>query len=183
MLKDHKDLETLERLESVFSWAGMITLPREPEIWCVYFLGMFYSLEEEAFLKAADRLQLPTRMKNSLGQDRTTCRESLKRLNSQKEWEPKEIYHTFANLSIEAVIFLIALSSSDRLNQYVNIYFAQYQGKSEPSLTGDDLVKMGLDPGPVFKSVFNALREARVMGRVNTREEEVALVEERFLKP
>ena len=183
MLKDHKDLETLERLESVFSWAGMITLPREPEIWCVYFLGMFYSLEEEAFLKAADRLQLPTRMKNSLGQDRTTCRESLKRLNSQKEWEPKEIYHTFANLSIEAVIFLLALSSSDRLNQYVNIYFAQYQGKSEPSLTGDDLVKMGLDPGPVFKSVFNALREARVMGRVNTREEEVALVEERFLKP
>ena len=183
MLKGRKDLEALEKLESVFSWAGMITLPREPEIWCVYFLGMFYSLEEEAFLKAADRLQLPTRMKNSLGQDRTTCRESLKRLNSQKEWEPKEIYHTFANLSIEAVIFLIALSSSDRLNQYVNIYFAQYQGKSEPSLTGDDLVKMGLDPGPVFKSVFNALREARVMGRVNTREEEVALVEERFLKP
>jgi len=182
MLKDRKDLETLERLESVFSWAGMITLPREPEIWCVYFLGLFYSLEEEAFLKATDRLQLPTRMKNSLGQDRTTCSESLKRLKSQNEWEPKEIYHTFANLSIEAVIFLIALSSSDRLNQYVNIYFAQYQGKSEPSLTGDDLVEMGIEPGPVFQSVFNALREARVMGRVNTREEEVALVEEQFLK-
>jgi tRNA nucleotidyltransferase (CCA-adding enzyme) len=106
----------------------------------------------------------------------------LKRLNSKKEWGPKEIYHTFANLSIEAVIFLMALSSSDRLNQYVNIYFAQYQGKSEPSLTGDDLVEMGIEPGPVFQSVFNALREARVMGRVNTREEEVALVEEQFLK-
>ena len=183
MLKDRKDLETLERLESVFSWAGMITLPREPEIWCVYFLGLFYSLEEEAFLKATDRLQLPTRMKNSLGQDRITCSESLKRLKSQNEWEPKEIYHTFANLSIEAVIFLIALSSSDRFNQYANIYFTQYQCKSEPSLTGNDLVKMGMEPGPVFQLVFNALREARVMGRVNTREEEVALVEERFLKP
>ena len=182
MLKGRKDLEALENLESVFSWAGMITLPREPETWRVYLLGLFYSLEEEAFLKATDRLQLPTRMKYSLGQDRTTCRESLKRLNSKKEWGPKEIYHTFANLSIEAVIFLMALSSSDRLNQYVNIYFAQYQGKSEPSLTGDDLVEMGIEPGPVFQSVFNALREARVMGRVNTREEEVALVEEQFLK-
>ena len=58
MLKDRKDLETLERLESVFSWAGMITLPREPETWRVYLLGLFYSLEEEAFLKATDRLQL-----------------------------------------------------------------------------------------------------------------------------
>ena len=49
-------------------------------------------------------------------------------------------------------------------------------------MTGDDLVEMGIEPGPVFQSVFNALREARVMGRVNTREEEVALVEEQFLK-
>ena len=106
----------------------------------------------------------------------------MERLKSQKEWGPKEIYHTFASLSVEAVIFLIAKSSSDRLNQYANVYFTQYQGKAEPSLTGDDLVEMGLEPGPVFQSVFNALRDARVMGRVNTREEEVALVEEQFLK-
>jgi hypothetical protein len=65
----------------------------------------------------------------------------------------------------------------------VYIYFTQYQGKAKPSLTGEDLVKMGMKPGPVFKSVLNALREARVMGIVNSREEEVALVEERFLKP
>ncbi len=182
MLKDAKDLKTLEKLESVISWAGMLDLPQEPEIWQVYFLGLFYSLEEEVFLKAADRLHLPTRMKKSLEQDRSQCRESLIRLKNQKEWEPKEIYHTFANLSVEAVIFLVALSSSDRLNQYANIYFAQYQGKAEPALTGDDLVGMGMEPGPVFQSVLNALREARVSGIVSTKEEEVALVEERFLK-
>jgi tRNA nucleotidyltransferase (CCA-adding enzyme) len=183
MLKNPKDLETLQRLESVFSWAGMVDLPREPEVWQVYFLGLFYSLDEKAYLKAVDRLHLPTRMKNFLGQGRVQCRECLKLLSSKAEWGPKEIYYTFANLSVETVIYLIALSSSDRLNQYANIYFTQYQGKVEPSLTGDDLVEMGLEPGPVFQSVFSALREARVMGEVNTREEEVALVEERFQKP
>jgi len=183
MMKDPKDLEVLDKLESVFSWAGMLTLPSEPEVWQVYFMALFYSLDEEAYLKSVDRLQLPTRLKNSLGQGRTQCRESLKRLSSNKEWEPKEIYDTFSNLSIEAVLFLVALSSSDRLNQYANIYFTQYQGKVEPALTGDDLVKMGLEPGPIFQSVFSVLREARVMGNVNTREEEVALVEEKFLNP
>jgi tRNA nucleotidyltransferase (CCA-adding enzyme) len=182
MMTDPKDLEVLDKLESVFSWAGMLNLPREPEVWQVYFMGLFYSLDEEAYLKSVDRLQLPTRLKNSLGQGRTQCRESLKRLNSKEEWEPKEIYDTFSNLSIEAVIYLVALSSSDRLNQYANIYFTQYQGKVEPALTGDDLVKMGLEPGPIFQSVFSVLREARVMGNVSTREEEVALVEEKFLK-
>ncbi|MBT3921231.1 MAG: CBS domain-containing protein [Nitrospina sp.] len=182
MMKDPKDLEMLDRLEAVFSWAGMVNLPREPEVWQVYFLGLFYSLEEDAYSNAIARLQLTTRMKNSLEQSRAQCRESVKRLNSKKEWDPKEIYHTFAHLSIEAVIFLLALSSSDRLNQYANIYFTQYQGKVEPSLTGDDLVKIGLEPGPIFQSVFNALREARLMGKVNTRDEELALVEKQFLK-
>lgn len=182
MLQAPKDLEVLERLESVFSWADRVITADKPDVWYVYFLGLFYSLKEDAFLKAADRLHLPTRMKNSLQADRTHCRESLELLNSNKEWGPKEIYNAFANLSVEAVVYLIALSSTDRLNQYANIYFAQYQGKAEPALTGDDLVKMGLEPGPVFQSVLNALREARVMGSVSSREEEVALVEDQFLK-
>jgi len=183
MMKDPKDLEILERLEAVFSWAGMINLPRAPEVWQVYFLGLFYSLDEKAYSNAVDRLQLTTRMKNSLEQGRFQCRESLKRLSSKEEWEPKDIYYTFADLSIETILFLLALSSSDRLNQYANIYFTQYQGKVEPSLKGDDLVKMGLEPGPVFQSVFCVLREARLMGKVNTRDEELALVKEQFLKP
>ena len=181
MLKGPQDIEILERLESVFPWAERVIVHGKPETWYVYFLGLFYSLDEKAFLKAADRLHLPTRMKNSLQEDRTRCRESLKQLASKEEWEPKEIYQTFAHLSVEAVVFLMALSSTDRLNQYANLYFAQYREKAEPSLTGDDLIKMGLEPGPVFHSVLNALREARVMGSVNSREEEVALVEERFL--
>ncbi len=182
MLLAPKDLEVLERLESVFSWADRVITADKPDVWYVYFLGLFYSLKEDVFLKAADRLHLPTRMKNSLQVDRIHCRENLELLVPDKEWGPKEIYHAFANLSVEAVVFLIALSSTDRLNQYANIYFSQYQGKAEPALTGDDLVEMGMEPGPVFQSVLNALREARVMGSVSTREEEVALVEEQFLK-
>jgi tRNA nucleotidyltransferase (CCA-adding enzyme) len=182
MLQDPKDLAVLDRLESVFSWADRVITANKPDVWYVYFLGLFYSLKEDAFLKAADRLHLPTRMKNSLQADRIHCREILELLISNKEWGPKEIYHAFANLSVAAVIYLIALSSTDRLNQYANIYFTQYQGMAEPALTGDDLVKMGLEPGPIFQSVHNALREARVMGSVNSREEEVALVKEQFLK-
>ncbi len=182
MLSSPHDLEVLERLESIFPWADRVISPPKPEVWYVYFLGLFYPLDEDAFLKAADRLHLTTRMKNSLRDDRAHIRECMQKLVSKKEWGPKEIYHTFSSLSVEAVVFLMALSSAERLNQYANIYFTQYQGKAELSLTGDDLVEMGLEPGPVFQSVLNELREARVMGEVNSREEEVALVEERFLK-
>jgi tRNA nucleotidyltransferase (CCA-adding enzyme) len=182
MLEAHEDFEVLKRLESIFPWAERVICIRKPEVWYVYLLGLFYSLTEEAFFKAADRLHLTARIKKSLCEDSTNCRQTLKQLMLRKAWEPKEIYHAFANLSVEAVIFLMALPGTDRINQYANTYFTQYQSKAEPYLRGGDLVKMGIKPGPVFQSVFNALREARIMGSVSSREEEVALVEERFLK-
>jgi tRNA nucleotidyltransferase (CCA-adding enzyme) len=182
MLKAPKDIEILERLESVFPLMERDIDTEKLEVWYVYFLGFFYSLDEEAFFKATSRLHFPTRIKKSLKADIIGCRASMELLRLNKKWGPKEIYHVFSNISVEAVVFLITLSSTDRLNEYVNIYFSEYHGKVEPSLKGDDLVAMGLKPGPVFQSVFNALQEARVMGSVNSREEEVALVEEKFLK-
>ena len=183
IFKEPQDLEVLERLETIFLSEEKDIVLGKPEVWYVYLLGLFYSLDEEAFLKAAKRLCLSNTIKNSLHKDRTNCRESLKQLMSKKECGPKEIYHAFANLSVEGVVFLMALSSTDSINKYANIYFTQYQGRMKPSLTGSDLMKMGMEPGPVFKFALNALREARVDGSVKSREEEIALVEERFLKP
>ncbi|MZH03102.1 MAG: CBS domain-containing protein, partial [Nitrospinae bacterium] len=100
MLQAPKDFEVLERLESVFSWSERVITADKPDVWYVYFLGLFYSLKDSEFLKAAERLHLPTRMKNSLQSDRIHCRESLEQLDSNKEWGPKEIYHAFANLSV-----------------------------------------------------------------------------------
>jgi tRNA nucleotidyltransferase (CCA-adding enzyme) len=182
MFKEPQELEVLERLDSIFLSEERIIVTGKPKVWYVYLLGLFYYLDEVAFLKAAKRLHLPNRLKNSLYEDRTHCRESLEKLIFKKKCEPVEIYHAFANLSVEGVVFLMALSSTDSINKYVNIYFTHYQGRVKPSLTGNDLAKMGVEPGPIFKFILNALLEARIEGSVKSREEEIALVEERFLK-
>ncbi len=48
---------------------------------------------------------------------------------------------------------------------------------AETELTGDDLKAMGLKPGPHFGRLLGALRDARLDGKVSTREEEEALLE------
>jgi tRNA nucleotidyltransferase/poly(A) polymerase len=45
-----------------------------------------------------------------------------------------------------------------------------------PLLTGYDLTEMGLQPGPLFKRVLAAVREAQLEGIVKTREEALQLV-------
>jgi tRNA nucleotidyltransferase (CCA-adding enzyme) len=176
------DVKALEKISAVLSWAEFISLPEKPEVWYVYFLSLLYSLDEESFAQTADRLQMQARLKKSLIRDRETCKEGLMLLEKDKDWSPETIYNQLSEFSVEAVIYFLAVASTDRANQYANTYFTQYHKQAELSLTGDDLVKMGVKPGPVFQSVFKALREAHVKGEIETREEEVAWVKKQFLE-
>ena len=182
IILDSADLEALGKIETVLSWAETISLTEKPEVWYVYLLAIIYSLDDESFMQMLEKLQMQARLKKSLTIDRRTCKKALELLAEDKNWEPEVIYHLFSDLSIEALIYFLAVDSTDRANQYANIYFTQYCGQAELSLTGDDLVEMGLKPGPVFQSVFNALREAHVKGAIETRDDEVCWVKKEFLE-
>ena len=181
MVLSPTDIVALEKIEALVAWTETISLPDEPEIWYVYFLAIFYSLQEDSFSQTIDRLQVPARLKKSLKQDRIACKEGLAHLKNDMDWKPEKIYNLFSNFSMEAIIYFLAIATTDRVTQYANIYFTQYYRRAKLSLTGDDLLEMGMEPGPVFQSVFKALREAHIKGEIETREEEVALVRKQFL--
>ena len=44
-----------------------------------------------------------------------------------------------------------------------------------PLITGDDLEAAGLKPGPLFKRVLESVYDAQLEGRVNSREEALAM--------
>jgi len=50
----------------------------------------------------------------------------------------------------------------------------------KPMLTGDDLARLGLSPGPLYRRILDALRAARLDGRVRSVEDEIAFVHRRF---
>jgi tRNA nucleotidyltransferase (CCA-adding enzyme) len=46
-----------------------------------------------------------------------------------------------------------------------------------PALTGDDLKRMGIKPGPVYRRILSKLLEARLNGTVNDEDDERTLVQ------
>ena len=179
---DAAGLEALGKIETVLSWTETISLPEKPEVWYVYLLAIIYSLDDESFMQMIKKLQIQARLKKSLIIDRRTCKKALELLAEDKAWGPEVIYNLFSDLSIEALIYFLAVDSTDRAKKYANIYFTQYCGQAELSLTGNDLVEMGLKPGPIFQSVFKALREAHLRGVIETRDDEVCWVKKEFLE-
>jgi tRNA nucleotidyltransferase (CCA-adding enzyme) len=46
----------------------------------------------------------------------------------------------------------------------------------KPALGGDDLIAMGVPPGPRVKKILQRLREARLDGKVTSKKEEEEMV-------
>jgi poly(A) polymerase len=52
--------------------------------------------------------------------------------------------------------------------------------KPAPLLCGDDLIAQGYDPGPIFKTILQAVEDAQLEGRIHNRPEALQLVQEQF---
>jgi tRNA nucleotidyltransferase (CCA-adding enzyme) len=182
LLLDARTLEALDRVEGVLSWAKMVPFAHPPETWFVYFMGLLSELDKPVFEQVVERLNIPLRLKKRLEMDLEACVEARLRLAGANELSPPEIYDIFSPLSPEGIIFLLATLADDRANKYATLFVTQYQSQAKLALTGDDLIAMGVCPGPVFQQVFKALRDARVNGQVNSKKDEISLVQQKFLR-
>jgi tRNA nucleotidyltransferase (CCA-adding enzyme) len=160
----------------------MVPFADPPETWFIYFMGFLSELDKPAFAQVLERLKIPLRLKKRLEMDLEACAITRRELAGANELSPPEIYDIFSPLSPEGIIFLLAALADDRANKYATLFVTQYQRQAKLSLTGDDLIEMGVSPGPLFQQVFKALRDARVNGQVNSKKDEIALVEQQFLQ-
>ncbi|CAI2718899.1 CBS domain-containing protein [Nitrospina watsonii] len=181
LMKNLRNMQVLERIEEIFTLSNVIKLVENPDAGFMYFLGMLYGLKAADLNQVAHRLSLPAKIKKRVKEDIGNCESVLKTLRRKRKCEPSDIYNLFAGLSTEALLLVMAVSGDDRINKHVLMYFTQYNPSAALSLTGDDLIEMGIRPGPVFQTVFKALRDARINGQVHNRDDEVALVEKKFL--
>jgi tRNA nucleotidyltransferase (CCA-adding enzyme) len=176
------NFEALERVDQVLAWAKMLPLPKEPEVWFVYFLGLLCPLSDEEFEQALIRLHPPQRLRNRLQLDREAVLNSRRTLESSKEFSPGEIFDIFSQCTPEATVYLLALVDSERVNKFATLYFTQYHQQARLELNGNDLNSLGVQPGPLYQEVFRSLREARLNGLVNSKDDELDWVKREVLK-
>jgi poly(A) polymerase len=107
-------------------------------------------------------------------------------LSDARKMRPSKLKPTFVHEHIQD---LFALHRADALSSGHNVDHVDYceklrnkwaeEGKLDPPplLTGNDLLAMDLEQGPLFKKLLAAVREAQLDGTITTTEEAKALVE------
>lgn len=89
---------------------------------------------------------------------------------------PSQIEQLFRGLS-ETELLLLRVSDHlpQAIHNTVTIYFETWQ-HIKPEIDGGALIKMGLRPGPQFKVILDKLLAAKLDGKVNSKQDEIDLV-------
>jgi tRNA nucleotidyltransferase (CCA-adding enzyme) len=174
-----KTMELVEAVSGVLAWWKYLFMKDSVDPWRVYFLGLTDRLSDHEYREVLQRMSYPGSQGQEPFRERTRMRHSLATLARDEDPSPSRVCDLLSGLSMEALLFMMAKTGRDRTRMAISDYINTLR-YVRPLLTGNDLVAMGHKPGPVFGAMLGALRDARLDGRVVTREDEMELLTRRF---
>ncbi len=155
-----------------FAQARQLTSPHPPEVG-LYLALIAYPLNDEEGESLISRLNLPKSLVRTV-RDTITLKGRLK-LVTVPGLSPSSIYNFLDGYSPQALVANSLATESPTASQNIRFFLSKLR-HVEASLSGEDLMKLGVTQGPQIKKVLELLREARLNGRVTTREGEEELV-------
>ncbi len=171
--------ELFEELDDVIAWYMLLFLEESVEPWILYLTALFSGLKAVELKGALQELGLPRHQLRQIFKIHVTAPRLVKTLKEGDTGDRVWLLETLQGKPIDLLLYTMALSKDEGVRKGISEFLTRLR-KEKPSLTGKDLIAMGLTPGPLFREVFNGLVKARILGEVRDRQEERRWVE-RFI--
>lgn len=161
----------LKKIADILKWHRMLYLDEPVQNWEIYFYGLSYRLNYAGASDNYNRLGLPPNKKSDILQRREAMRKTVKKLLA---WQKKadlgiektsDFCDILGRLSIECLLFLLAFVENRELSKNISLYITQWR-REKPDITGDDLARLGIHPGPVFGVILKKVLDAKHNGEV-----------------
>jgi tRNA nucleotidyltransferase (CCA-adding enzyme) len=164
-------------------WYERLYTGTECRSWLVYLLCLLSPLRQNQVGEFCNRLNVPPRIRFILFEQRRSAllvkNRLEKALRQNKNVKNSQLYRWLKPLSIETIVFLMAFSVNEESRQAVSLYVTHLQNV-KTALNGKSLQRLGMDAGPHFTKILEALLTARLDGRVASEQDEIVLVKKRF---
>ncbi len=160
-------------LAEKFKLARQLTSPNLPPFG-LYLSLLAYRLTEEESEHLISRLRLSKSVTQTL-RDTMAIKTQLQAL-ADPVLNPSGIYRLLHGYLPSAITANSLAGDSNVACQHIQLFLNKYR-YVKPVLNGNDLIEMGIAPGPRIKEILQLLHEARLDGKVTTKQDEEELVE------
>ena len=81
-------------------------------------------------------------------------------------------------LPLDGLLYLMARSTREEVRKGISLYLTRLKG-TVIDISGADLQRFGLEPGPAYGEILRRVRAARIDGQAERREDQLALARAR----
>ncbi len=164
----------LEAVHETIVWFDLLFLDEKYDKGIIFILALMNNLKSEEMAEALKRLMVSKQVEEKILQDRYSTHDILRKLNPDN---PVEIYHLLTGRTIESILLAMASSKDSDKKKAVSQYLVELRS-IKPIIKGQDLIDIGLAPGPIFSEIFSKILNEKLCKRLNTKEEEIQFAKE-----
>ncbi|MEJ2726381.1 MAG: CBS domain-containing protein, partial [Deltaproteobacteria bacterium] len=169
----------LEEIRKVIAWYGLLYLEEAFEPWKVYWHGLTAGLESRTLRSLAEHMGMVDLESRRMLHQREAVNEVMDVL-FRFNGDSYRLYTFLESYDTEILLFIMAKAGSEKIRRLISTYFTRLKG-TRIELRGNDLLRMGFRPGPIYKKIFDRVLEAKLSNLVKTKADEVRYVKENFL--
>ncbi len=167
-----KMIARLSSVKNVLSWYRLLFLEEKIKQWMVYFLAFIEKRNEEDTRIICEKLELPPRHRSIFLKDRFEAKHSLFVLTRKHPLENSELYRILKPYRIEILLYMMARTGKEDIKRAISLFISQLRYIS-PEVNGNDIRKLGIKPGPLYKEILDAVLDAKLNGRLKNRNDEL----------
>jgi len=170
-----KTLSFLKSIESQINWFKK-KYPRRRQLdsWLTYFIGLTGDLSIKNIKLICKKFAFRRGEEKRMLAYKKITPKFIKELSRHKV-KPSRVFSLLEPLSYEVIISLKAKYRNPVLRKRIEDFFEIYNGM-RIHVSGEDLRALGLEPGPLYQKIFRRVLNAKLNGRVTTKNEELELI-------
>lgn len=178
---DPRKKTLLKNCRKALAWYRMLFFEEECEQWIPWFYALAHNMTYAESAAVYDSLGLPGGRKKEI----LRLREQVRLLKNQLlQWQKasemgkgkvSELCRLLGSLSLEAQLYAMAAIDSPGLKKNISRYITTLK-REKPDVTGHDLLRLGLKPGPIFSDLLRLALTAKLDGKAPNARRQLALI-------
>jgi tRNA nucleotidyltransferase (CCA-adding enzyme) len=148
---------------------------RHLDVWLMYFMALIEPLDNRMVRQVCRKFAFRKGEEKRILCWRQLSDTVIRQLQKEHRY-PSKVFRVLEHLSYEVIILLKARLRDKNTQRNIAHFLAIHDGV-KVSISGHDLRCLGIAPGPCYQEIFYKILNAKIDGRVKTREEELAFAD------
>jgi tRNA nucleotidyltransferase (CCA-adding enzyme) len=163
----------LKSVKEVLSWHDLLFLDESYKKWVVFFLVVINQCNAKRTKEICRRFELAPEYEKIFCVERFEADRCGSWLERNQTVSNSVLYRKLSGFRTELILYLMAAARKQAVKKSISHFFTNLR-RTSISLKGRDLKKMKLTPGPVYRQVLSAVLDAKLDGKLKTKEDEIA---------